>query len=785
MSVSVLRTVSLSAAVLAACLTAPAAFAAETTPPTSDYTYTITKDDTVTITGYTGSDTVLTVPQKLGGSPVTEIAADAFAEQTKLTSVTLPESLAAVGERAFADCTALETVNIPDGVTLLPGEVFANCTALTDVTLPDGLKKIADDAFFNCTSLETLTLPDSVTSLTGAAFSGCTQGITLKVGENSPYTFVNGALYTDSGKTLVAYLGGYSMFTVPYTVTKIGDNAIVNPSTKVVSLPASVTSLGKQAVGYSRASGSDAATLTPEFYLTTADETFSSEVQRYAAKNGIACFTGIPGITPANLTMTAGKTGKVELQNSPDWQRPVFATSDSRVATVAQDGTVTAKANGKADIFAVVGQMTIRVPVTVTGGSTPADPYADYRVFDDTADIAAWYKQYKAYNSGVTPAVDKNETLLHRSNATTAEVIRAAAPYKLNENLAVFSGSVDLNALLDGTTPTDILNSVGKDVKTTGYDVAMLTRAEADTAAQGTPRCVVEFYLPKDTLGAACVPAGSSYELVLNGGATFTVDDAGMRYYDENDAPVWYIRLSLKTPAPTPSPTPSPTPTASPEPTATPTATPTAAPTATPEPTATPSPTPTATPTSTPAPTATAVPTAAPAPTAAPTEAPTATPQPTPDDSRFYTCPKCGYHNWTAVAGGYRCDHCGSIVTKQLAGYPNVKGHTEDAALTATTTPAATKAPATVSDPSAAIVNRTPAPTEAPTPTPTAAPSPAPEATPEATPAPTEAPQEQPAAGLPGWLRVLLLVAVLAVIGGVVVFRFVLPKNGKDTYHKG
>lgn len=725
MSVSVLRTVSLSAAVLAACLTAPAAFAVETTPPTSDYTYTITKNNTVTITGYTGSDTALTVPAKLDGSPVTEIAADAFAEQTKLTSV----------------------------------------------TLPDGLKKIADDAFFNCTSLKAITLPDSVTSLTGAAFSGCTQEIKLTLDGNSPYTVDNGALCADNGRTLVAYLGGADTFDVPDTVTKIAASAIVNPHTRVVSLPASVTSLDRQAVGYSRAAGSDAATLTPEFYLTT-DETFSSAVQSYAAKNGIACFTGSPGITPANLTMTAGKTNKVELQNSPAWQTPVFATSDSRVATVAQDGTVTAKANGKADIFAAVGQMTFCVPVTVTDGSAPADPYTGYRIFDDTADIAAWYNQYKNYNSGVTPAVDKNETLLHRSSATTAEVIRAAAPYKLNENLAVFSGSVDLKALLGGTTPTDILNSVGKDVKTTGCDVTVLTRAEADTAAQGTPRCVVEFYLPKNTLGAACVPAGSSYELVLNGGATFTVDDAGMRY-DKNDAPVWYIRLTLKTPAPTPSPTPSPTPTASPEPTATPTATPTASPTATPKPTATPSPTPTAAPTSTPAP------------TAVPTEAPTATPQPTPDDSRFYTCPKCGYHNWTAVAGGYRCDHCGNIVTKQLAGYPNVKGHTEDAALTATTAPAATKAPATVSDPSASIVNRTPAPTETPTPTVAPTPSPAPEATPEATPAPTEAPQEQPAAGLPGWLRVLLLVAVLAVIGGVVVFRFVLPKNGKDTYHRG
>lgn len=332
MSVSVLRTVSLSVAVLAACLTAPAAFAAETTPPTSDYTYTITKDNTVTITGYTGSDTALTVPAKLDGSPVTEIAADAFAEQTKLTSV----------------------------------------------TLPDGLEKIADDAFFNCTSLKTLTLPDSVTSLTGAAFSGCTQEITLTLDGNSPYTVDNGgALCADSGKTLVAYLGGADTFAVPDSVTKIAASAIVNPHTKVVSLPASVTSLDGQAVGYSRAAGSDAATLTPEFYLTTTGTTFSPVVQNYAAKNGIACFTGSPGITPANLTMTAGKTGKVELQNSPDWQTPVFATSDSRVATVAQDGTVTAKANGKADIFAAVGQMTFCVPVTVTGGSIPADPYAD------------------------------------------------------------------------------------------------------------------------------------------------------------------------------------------------------------------------------------------------------------------------------------------------------------------------------------------------------------------------------------------------------------------------
>ena len=45
------------------------------------------------------------------------------------------------------------------------------------------------------------------------------------------------------------------------------------------------------------------------------------------------------------------------------------------------------------------------------------------------------------------------------------------------------------------------------------------------------------------------------------------------------------------------------------------------------------------------------------------------------DSITYYVCPIYGYHNWTATDSGYRCDHCGNLVTdKQLAGYPNVNG---------------------------------------------------------------------------------------------------------------
>lgn len=56
------------------------------------------------------------------------------------------------------------------------------------------------------------------------------------------------------------------------------------------------------------------------------------------------------------------------------------------------------------------------------------------------------------------------------------------------------------------------------------------------------------------------------------------------------------------------------------------------------------------------------------------TPAATATPAPS-DNITYYTCPSCGYHNWTATEAGYRCDHCGYLEsTRQLSGYGNVKG---------------------------------------------------------------------------------------------------------------
>ena len=64
------------------------------------------------LTAYVGTDTFASVP-----STVTSIGEGAFAENTTLQSIELPEGLREIGYNAFGGCTALTSVTIPDSVT--------------------------------------------------------------------------------------------------------------------------------------------------------------------------------------------------------------------------------------------------------------------------------------------------------------------------------------------------------------------------------------------------------------------------------------------------------------------------------------------------------------------------------------------------------------------------------------------------------------------------------------------------------------------------------------------
>ena len=87
--------------------------------------------ETARICGYTGSASSLTLPATINGMTVDRIAANAFAGNTALTSVVIPDSIVCIEKNAFQNCTALTTVTIADSVTEIQANVFTGCTKVS------------------------------------------------------------------------------------------------------------------------------------------------------------------------------------------------------------------------------------------------------------------------------------------------------------------------------------------------------------------------------------------------------------------------------------------------------------------------------------------------------------------------------------------------------------------------------------------------------------------------------------------------------------------------------
>lgn len=98
---------------------------------------------------------------------VSVIGVSAF-QMTKITSIDLPDTVSEIGEIAFAN-TELEVVKIPPLVTEISSLSFANCTHLTNVFLPEGLRIIRTGAF-SSSGLTHIVIPPHVYRIANSAF---------------------------------------------------------------------------------------------------------------------------------------------------------------------------------------------------------------------------------------------------------------------------------------------------------------------------------------------------------------------------------------------------------------------------------------------------------------------------------------------------------------------------------------------------------------------------------------------------------------------------------------
>ena len=184
---------------------------------TKGLTFSFSEDgQTVSITGFDGSRSVVEIPETYGGAKVTSIAAGAFRGQTMITDVVIPEGVTYIGREAFAGCSALVRVKIPtsvtqvganlfegtpydstltgelvyinsilyrcqsdavtvsirQGTTVIAEEAFINRVNLAAIVVPDGVSYIGSNAFKNCSALSQIEIPKSERDIVANAFDG-------------------------------------------------------------------------------------------------------------------------------------------------------------------------------------------------------------------------------------------------------------------------------------------------------------------------------------------------------------------------------------------------------------------------------------------------------------------------------------------------------------------------------------------------------------------------------------------------------------------------------------
>ena len=220
--------------------------------------------NTYIVTGYTGVESVITIPETYNGLNVTGINARAFEGNTMITKVIIADSIITVGLGAFSECYNLEYVDMSDNVQLLGASAFSNCIKLKSIDLPDTLQNIGGEAFFGCAKLEELYLSSQLVNIGTNIVRGCNSlkkltlpgRITLMslvgdTNDNIPATLEEIYIAPGSAEICENMLLDCAMvkkITAPSSVTTIGANAFKGCSAlTTVTLSGIITSIGNSA----------------------------------------------------------------------------------------------------------------------------------------------------------------------------------------------------------------------------------------------------------------------------------------------------------------------------------------------------------------------------------------------------------------------------------------------------------------------------------------------------------------------------------------------------------
>ena len=212
------------------------------TPPESDFTYEMfseLEEDGVIITGYSGKETKIIIPETLGGLTVTEIASEVFAGNKNITYIKLPSGLVYLAGDAFKECFSLTEIAVDennadyisvDGVLFVKNtnknsEDFGKPHFLSNFpagkggsyTIPYSVKTIGYYAFAWCYKLTEIKMYNNVTTISPYAFSHCWGLEKIRLSNN----------LKTMGKEALSYCESLRHLELPSSLISIGKDALL------------------------------------------------------------------------------------------------------------------------------------------------------------------------------------------------------------------------------------------------------------------------------------------------------------------------------------------------------------------------------------------------------------------------------------------------------------------------------------------------------------------------------------------------------------------------------
>ena len=244
-------------------------------------------------------------------SGVTTLGAYALSACDSMTSVSLPETLLAVGEDCFFSSTALHNISIPNSVRSIGDCAFSGCNGLTRVTLGSGLKGIGSQAFNGCSSLSGIVIPEGVPAIEAFTFQDCSNLMEITI----PRTVTSIGIY--------AFDGCYGLSKVTFTGTRSQWNAIDMDDGNDPLLSANITFAGSGPAAPTVTGGNDAQG-RPTLKWNAVSGAAKYEVYRSYSENGP--YTKYSTVTGTTYTNTA------YLENGTTYYYRVRALNSSGVA---------------------------------------------------------------------------------------------------------------------------------------------------------------------------------------------------------------------------------------------------------------------------------------------------------------------------------------------------------------------------------------------------------------------------------------------------------------------